>query len=296
MRFLITGASGMLGHDLRGELRSRDIDTVAVGREELDVTDRDAVLYLAKNVRPDVVINCAAYTRVDDCETNEARAFLVNATAVEHLAEAANRWSSLLLQISTDFVFDGSATSPYEVNQEVAPLSVYGESKLRGERAAAQATNHLVLRTSWLFGEHGWNFVEAMRAQIDSGKSELRVVDDQRGRPTYTPHLARAILRLANAALESEEVRGIFHYADSPEASWFEFAGEIVAALDRHSALEQPVTVLPVTSDSFPRPARRPGYSVLSTSRFERVTGLAPDSWIDGLDEYLSRKLPAAAP
>jgi dTDP-4-dehydrorhamnose reductase len=296
VRFLITGATGMLGHDLRAELRSRDIDSLAVGREELDVTDRDAVLYLAKNVRPDVIINCAAYTKVDDCETNEATAFLVNTTAVEHLAEAANRWSSLLVQISTDFVFDGSSTTPYEIDDAVAPLSVYGESKLRGERAAARADSHLVLRTSWLFGEHGPNFVEAIRRQIDGGKSELRVVDDQRGRPTYTPHLARAICRLVTAALDSDGMRGIFHYADAPQATWFDFAREIVAALDRHAGLEQPVTVVPVTSDAFPRPARRPGYSVLSTSRYEQVTGHAPDSWIDGLDEYLSRKLAPPSP
>lgn len=282
MRWLITGATGMVGSDLHAALKSRDFDTVALGRAELDIADRDAVLYVLKQTRPDVIVNCAAFTRVDDAEAAEEQATLVNGTAVGFLAEGANRWSSLLVQLSTDFVFDGASTDPYEISDRPAPLSAYGRSKLAGEVAAAAAVKRLILRTSWLFGRRGWNFVEAIRKQIVSGRRELKVVDDQTGRPTYTPHLADAIIRVAQIAAHSEQGRGVVHYADAPECTWFRFAKEIVEALG------QDVAVHPVSSAEFPRPATRPHYSVLSTERYERLTGAAPESWQEGLAEYLA--------
>lgn len=283
MRWLITGASGMVGSDLHAALKARDLDTVALGRQELDVTDHDAVLYVLKQTRPDVIVNCAAYTRVDDAEAHQDEATLVNGTAVESLAEGANQGSSMLIQISTDFVFNGSRTTPYQIGDPTEPISAYGRSKLAGEVAAKRARRHLILRASWLFGKRGWNFVEAIRKQVVSGKREIRVVHDQRGRPTYTPHLAEAIIRLGQLG----DVNGIVHYADAPECTWYEFAVEIVAALGAGD-----VTVLPVTTDQFPRPARRPAYSGLSTSRYESVTGVRPDSWQQGLRQYLGADAP----
>ena len=272
----------MVGTDLRAELKARDLDTVALGRAELDITDRDAVLYVLKQTRPDVIVNCAAWTKVDDAENNEAAATVVNGTAVESLAEGANRWSSLLIQISSDFVFDGSSREPYEIGARVAPVSAYGRSKLAGEIAARAASRHIILRTSWLFGRNGWNFVEAIRKQVHSGKKELRVVQDQRGRPTYTPHLADAIIRLGERGMQDENARGVFHYADSPEGTWFDFASAIV------DAIGEDVTVHPVSTAEFPRPAPRPAYSVLSTARYERVIGVQPESWEEGLQAYLA--------
>ena len=184
----------------------------------------------------------------------------------------------MLVHISSDFVFDGSSREPYEVDAPTAPLSAYGRSKLLGEIAAAHARQHLILRTSWLFGVHGHNFVEAIRTQIRKGTNPLRVVSDQRGRPTYTPHLARAIVRLAPAA------RGIVHYADSDECSWFDFARAIAEGSGSD------VEVKPIETDEFPRPAKRPAYSVLSTASYERLTGVTPDSWRAGLREYLQRR------
>lgn len=272
----------MLGTDVRDELASRGEQTVALSRADLDVTDAHAVRLAVQRHRPSVIVNCAAYTKVDHAESDEPVANAINGSAVEHLAAAANETDALLVQISTDFVFAGDADAPYEVNAPTAPLSAYGRSKLLGEHAAAQAEKHLILRTSWLFGTNGPNFVEAIRGQLRKGTNPLRVVSDQRGRPTYTPHLATAIVRLSSIAHWSEVARGVFHYADADECSWYDFARAIVEESGAHT------DVRPVTTDEFPRPARRPAYSVLSTERYERVTEVAPASWREGLREYLT--------
>lgn len=277
----------MVARDLCALLESAGDTVHAPPHGELDITNRDSVARVIASSRPDVIVNCAAFTKVDDCETESEKAFAVNGRAVAFLAEAANEAASLLVQISTDFVFDGRSRSPYEPADPARPLSAYGSSKLEGERAAATAAEHLVVRTSWLFGRGGWNFVEAMRKQIDSGKKELRVVNDQRGRPTYTPHLARAVVDLASAARSTNGVRGVFHYADAPDCTWFEFAAAIVAELRSFGQLAHDVAVLPVTSAEFPRPAQRPAYSVLSTEKIEQVIGRPAESWRDGLREYL---------
>lgn len=283
MRWMVTGAGGMLGNDLADRLASQGYDVVAVTRGHLDITDRKRVLETARQIDPHIIVNCAAYTKVDDCEANVETANLVNGAAVGHLAEAANEEDALLVHVSTDFVFDGTSNRPYEPDDATSPLSAYGASKLLGEKEAAFAKKHLIVRAAWLFGTRGPNFVEAIRRQVDSGKSELRVVDDQRGCPTYTPHLAVAIEALAREAAAHRSARGIVHYADAPECTWFEFANEIVRRLRPDGS----VTVRPVTTAEFPRPARRPAYSVLSTKRYETITGLRPASWKEGLERYL---------
>jgi dTDP-4-dehydrorhamnose reductase len=279
VRWLLTGAGGMLGTDLQEELAARGEELVALTRSDLDVTDSRLVEAAVREHAPDVIVNCAAYTKVDLAEEQEHAANAINGSAVELLAAAANDVGALLVQVSTDFVFDGRNDRPYDVTDAAHPLSAYGRSKFLGEVAATHAKRHLIVRTSWLFGPHGPNFVEAIRNQIRKGTDPLRVVSDQRGRPTYTPHLARAIVRLAQQGAE-----GVVHYADAEECSWFDFA----CAIAEQSA--SGVRVLPVTTGDFPRPAPRPAYSVLSTERYERLTGVAPDSWRDGLAEYLAKR------
>jgi dTDP-4-dehydrorhamnose reductase len=274
VRWLITGAGGMLGTDLQHELASRGETFVALSRADLDITDSRLVNAAVADAAPDVIVNCAAYTKVDLAEQEEPAANAINGSAVELLAAAANEAHALLVQVSTDFVFDGAKRTPYEPDDPTHPMSAYGRSKLLGEIAAAHAERHLIVRTSWLFGVHGPNFVEAIRNQVRKGTNPLRVVSDQRGRPTYTPHLARAIVRLA-----MQGATGIVHYADVDECSWFDFACAIAG---------DAVKVVPVSTEEFPRPAKRPAYSVLSTERYERLTGVSPDSWRDGLAEYLS--------
>jgi dTDP-4-dehydrorhamnose reductase len=280
-RWLITGGGGMVATDLRTALESRGEDVTTKSRAELDVTDDRLVQQCVTELRPDVIVNCAAWTKVDDAETNESAAAAINGGAVELLANAANDAGAKLVQLSTDFVFDGRKRTPYEPGDATNPLSAYGRTKLLGEIAAAHAKRHLILRTSWLVGLHGPNFVEAMKRQIAKGVDPLRVVDDQRGRPTFTRHLADAIIRLVDA-----DAGGIVHYADAGEVSWFAFACAIV------SALGSLVHVTPVSSEEFPRPATRPAYSVLSTERYTRLTGAEPQSWREGLQDYLGVQRP----
>ena len=280
-RWLVTGGGGMVGQDVRAALESRGETVLPLTKSDLDITDAAAVRDAVRRAKPDIIVNCAAYTKVDDAETNEHLATAINGSAVEFLADAANDVDALLVQISTDFVFDGAKRTPYEVNDATAPLSAYGRSKLIGEQAATMARKHIVLRTAWLFGVHGHNFVEAIRGLVRRGVNPLTVVNDQRGRPTYTPHLADAIIRLAQRAHDDENARGIIHYADEPECTWFDFARAIAG---------DQATVKPVSSDAFPRPAKRPAYSVLSTERYERITGVKPESWEEGLREYLQRR------
>jgi len=277
MRWLITGAGGMVGRDLRHALDVRGEEVVALTKSDLDIADSRRVSQAVSEAKPDVIVNCAAYTKVDQAESEESVANAVNGSAVELLAHAANENDVLLLQLSTDFVFDGAKRTPYEVNDPTNPLSVYGRSKLLGEHAASHANKHAIVRTSWLFGVHGNNFVEAMRNQVRKGTDPLRVVNDQRGRPTYTPHLADAVIRIVS----HPEARGVVHYADADECTWFDFARAII------EELHAPTTVKPVTTEEFPRPAARPAYSVLSTERYERLTGVTPESWREGLREYL---------
>ena len=276
-RWLITGGAGMVATDLAHELESRGERVVSLSKSDLDITNQQDVRKTIRDLKPGIIANCAAYTKVDDCEMNERVAMAINGTAVEFLAGAANDVDALFVNISTDFVFDGSSRTPYDVNDRTNPLSAYGRSKLVGEQATAHAKQHLLVRTSWLFGVHGYNFVEAIRNQVKKGTNPLRVVNDQRGRPTYTPHLASAIIRLTH----NPQARGIVHYADAGECTWYDFACAIVEELGAATK------IVPVTTAEFPRPATRPAYSVLSTERYERLTGVQPESWRDGLREYL---------
>ncbi len=283
-RWLVIGAGGMLSTDLCSELHARGEEVVAYTQADLDIVDQPAVDAAVRDTKPAIIVNCAAYTQVDAAEDHEAIANAVNGSAVGFLAVAANSVDALLVQVSTDFVFDGTKRTPWEINDPTNPLSVYGSSKLLGEFAAKHAQKHVIVRTSWLFGVHGPNFVEAIRNQIRKGVSPLRVVDDQRGRPTYTPHLAQAIIRLARLAQDSPDARGLFHYADQDGCTWYEFAKAIVEEIGATTE------VRPVSTDEFPRPARRPAYSVLSTERYGRITGVQPESWREGLQDYLLLK------
>jgi dTDP-4-dehydrorhamnose reductase len=272
-RWLLTGGSGMVATDLRDALESRGEEVSALSKADLDITDARAVAEAVAKFAPTVIVNCAAYTKVDAAEENENVANAINGSAVEHLGKAAG--DALLVQLSTDFVFDGTSRAPYDINDATSPLSAYGRSKLIGEHTVRVARRHLILRTSWLFGKNGPNFVEAIRRQIVKG-NPLRVVDDQRGRPTYTPHLAEAIIRLVACG-----ATGIVHYADAPECTWYDFARAI------NEEMGASVEIKPVSTAEFPRPAARPAYSVLSTERYERITGVKPAEWREGLREYL---------
>ena len=277
MRCLILGGTGMLGKAVVAEARSRGWAALGLSRAQADLTDRDRLLGWAESFRPEVVVNCAAYTRVDAAETDRERAFAVNGDGAAHAAALATRARARLVQVSTDYVFDGGGEAPYGEDAPTAPLSVYGGSKLAGERRALACDRSLVVRTSWLFGPGGPNFVATMVGLIEAGRLPLRVVADQQGCPTSTPSLARALLDLA-----ARGATGIVHYRDREPVSWYAFAVEI-ARLGSGA-----VEVIPVTTAEFPRPAPRPAYSVLDVGRFETIAGRRVEPWMCGLVETLA--------
>ncbi|MDQ2870231.1 MAG: dTDP-4-dehydrorhamnose reductase [Acidobacteriota bacterium] len=278
-RALVTGAAGMLGSDVVTALAQAGFQVIPRARQDLDVTDSAAVGRAFREAGPDVVVNCAAFTKVDDCET-DPRAHADNAAAVEILAEECLARSIQLVHVSTDFVFDGAKRSPYTEQDETGPLSAYGRTKRAGEEAALRVPEALVVRSSWLFGRSGWNFVEAILRQVESGRSPLSVVQDQRGRPTGTPDLAEAIV-----ALILSRGSGVYHFANRGEASWLEFAEAIVSLAGRGE-----VPVMPIDSATLARPAVRPAYSVLDTGRYEAKTGKPIRPWRDALAEYLAAR------
>ena len=278
-RVLVTGSSGMLGRDLVSVLAGAGCEVFARPKSECDITSEEQVARALRDARPQTVVNCAAYTKVDACET-DPRAREVNAAGVRILSEACKRHGTQLVHVSTDFVFDGEKTAPYLEEDKTGPLSAYGRGKLEGEEAALAVPTGLLVRSSWLFGRGGNNFVEAILKQVEAGKRELSVVTDQRGRPTSTIDLAEAILAL----LEAGAV-GVFHFANRGEAAWFDFAQEILL-LAGHSE----VVVAPTTSETLARPARRPAYSVLATGKYEAVTGRAIRHYREPLIEYLAAR------
>ena len=282
MRALVLGGTGMLGRAVVAAGRRRGATVVGLARAQADVRDPERLAWWAREIRPDVMINCAAYTRVDDAERERDLAFAVNGEAVGHVRDAARSVGARLVHVSTDYVFPGDATEPYPVAAPVGPRSVYGASKLEGERQALADDRAVVVRTSWLFGPGGPHFVDTMVRLIEAGRTPLRVVADQVGCPTYTPFLARALWELA----EHPEAAGLFHYSNREPLSWHGFASEIA----RQWAPE--VEVVPVATDEFPRPAPRPAYSVLDPSRFERLVGRRVEPWIWGLSRLLSRRSP----
>lgn len=269
---VVVGANGMLGKDLISLLagRARGIDI-----EDVDITSYESVERVLTALKPSVVINCAAYTDVDGCESNTEKAMQVNGEGVAYLAMVTRLLDAKLVQVSTDYVFDGGKGTPYVEDDAPHPLSVYGESKLAGEMNAAFNNNHLIVRTQWLYGLHGKNFVETM-LKLATEKDELGVVDDQTGSPTWTVDLAKAII-----ALVEKDCRGIYHAANSGFCTWNDFSRAIFEESGVH------IKVNGMTTDQLNRPARRPLYSTLDCGKLEKETGFAPQPWREGLRAYL---------
>lgn len=263
MRYLVTGANGMLGRDLQEALSGRRV--TALGRADLDVTDPAAVASVVPG--HDVVVNCAAYTRVDDAETHEDTAYAVNATGPANLAAACARSGARLVTISTDYVFDGRATEPYAEDRPRDPINAYGRTKAAGEQFALELhpEGSFVVRTAWLYGAHGPNFARTM-LQLAASKDTWSVVDDQLGQPTWTADLARRIV----AMLDADAPAGIYHGTNAGAATWFEFARAVLAEIGL-----DPERITPTDSSAFVRPAPRPAYSVLGHEAWSKA-GLEP--------------------
>ena len=280
MKWLITGASGQLGLALQTELGARGIDFVSVDSQELDITDQSKVNALINLIKPSVIANAAAWTDVDGAETNESGAHAVNALGPQKLALAAKEVGSKLVQVSTDYVFSGEATTPWNEDADRNPQSVYGSTKRDGEKLVLEAypSGSYVVRTAWLYSAERKNFAKTMTKLALNGVGEVRVVTDQNGQPTFSGDLAKQIvdLVLSNAPL------GIYHGTSSGQATWFEFAQEIFklsgAVVHR---------VVPVSSTEYPRPAKRPSYSVLGHETWAKTTVEPMRDWRIALAEAM---------
>ncbi len=283
-RWLVTGAAGMLGRDLTELLAARGEECTALGRADLDITDAAATADAVAAVKPDVVVNCAAWTAVDAAEEHEAQAMAINAGGAANLAAACAATGALLVHPSTDYVFDGAASSPYDEDAPTAPAGAYGRTKLAGEQAVRSALpdGSYIVRTAWLYGAHGKNFAKTMLRLAASGTAP-GVVGDQHGQPTWTADVARQVCALIAAGAPA----GVYHATSGGQTTWFGFATEIFARYheQNQSTAEERVrlTPRPLSTAEYPTPARRPAYSVLGHQAWQ-AAGIEPiGDWQDAL-------------
>ncbi|MBF0803556.1 MULTISPECIES: dTDP-4-dehydrorhamnose reductase [unclassified Neisseria] len=285
MRILLTGSKGQLGRCFKDRL-PEDWEVIAADSATLDITDAAAVLNMARSFQPDAIVNAAAYTAVDKAESEREKAFTVNGTAVHNLAAAARTVKARFIHISTDYVFNGLGKTPYTEASLPDPAGVYGKSKLAGELLALAAhPDSLILRTAWVFSEYGNNFVKTM-LRLAAERSELSVVNDQIGNPTYAGDLAQAVIDM----LRSPAVpRGIYHFCGDKPVSWYEFAERIFqTAADHNPAFKTPV-LRAISTEAYPTPAPRPPYSVLDCSRIRTESGIEPSDWQKALGRVVEQ-------
>ncbi len=296
MRILVCGAGGQVGHELINRASGYGLEALGMTRDNLDITDAGQVADLVSRLKPGLIINAAAYTHVDNAETHSERAYSVNRDGAERLAQAARQASIPLLHISTDYVFSGNARAPYREEDEVAPTGVYGASKLAGE-AAIQAVvdEHLILRTSWVYGVHGHNFVKTM-LRLGCQRDALSVVADQYGCPTQAGSIADALLELAQRYAQNGVLAwGLYHYSGRSPCTWFDFAVEVFRQAEAKGMLATRPKVSPISTAQYPTPARRPAWSVLDCSKFETTFGIETHDWHDDLSIVLDALAEAAA-
>src|SRR3990170_1209029 len=284
MRVIVTGSKGMLARDIIPVLEENH-EVLEFSKEFLDITDLSKIEKILGNEKPDVLINCAAYTAVDRAESEPEKAYLLNAKGPGILAKACHKAGIRLVHVSTDFVFDGKTPRPYKEDDEVNPIGVYGKSKLEGENAVRSSTeNHVIVRTSWLYGHEGESFPEKILSKA-SVVETISVVFDQVGSPTYTVDLARAVERLLPAP------PGVYHFSNEGVASWYDFAYAIIEAFKKRKVEFKLKAIRPVATEQFPARAPRPAYSVMDKAKYKRITGMYIPHWLDAVERYAERKV-----
>lgn len=287
MKLWVTGGQGMLGKTLQQLCGQKGISCIATSHREADLTNPSVLLQLVERIQPTHIINCAAYTDVDGAENNEEKAFAVNASGARNLALAALKIGAKLIQISTDYVFDGFATKPYQEEDLTSPINVYGRSKWEGEKQVLDAySKACIIRTSWLFGSQGKNFISSVYNWLQE-KEKIQVVADQSGRPTYVQDLALAVLDLLDA-------EGIIHFANAGPVSRYQLALDIREEMLKSGKPVRCSQIEPVASQQFPTPAKRPSYSVLATEKFSQITGKQPRPWKEAIGEYFEHVIAAS--
>ena len=285
-RILITGGSGQVGHCLKAQLQGC-AELSVPDSSALNIADRRSVRQAVETFRPDYIINAAAYTAVDKAESDAERAFAVNRDGARYLAEAAEAAGAAMLHISTDYVFDGAGGAPYDEAAPTAPQNIYGASKLAGEQAVLAACRRaVVMRTSWVFGAHGQNFVKTM-LRLGRERDSLGIVADQYGAPTAATDIAAALITVVRRHTPEQlaERAGIYHYCGSPYASWFEFAETIFAEAAAQGVLAKIPAVKPIATADYPTPAKRPADSRLDCGKIRAVFGIGPCDWHSALSD-----------
>jgi len=297
-RILLFGAAGQLGREVTALAAARGLDLVGLDHAALDISDPVAVARALEAARPDALINAAAYTAVDKAESEPERAARINAFAPGLIAERCARYGTPLIHVSTDYVFDGTKAGAYVEADPVHPVGVYGRTKAAGEAAIRAAhERHVIVRTSWVYGAYGNNFLKTM-LRLAGERDELKVVADQRGCPTATRDLAEALLAVAEAAAKGDARFGTYHFAGTGATTWHGFAAAIVAAAEKHTGRRPRVT--PITTADYPTPARRPKNSALASDLFERSFGVRAAPWerrvIEVVDALLAETAAAQSP
>ncbi|VFQ47477.1 dTDP-4-dehydrorhamnose reductase [Desulfoluna butyratoxydans] len=292
MKILLLGAGGQLGKDIQARCGHHGLDIEAVGHGRCDIASKEQLRAVFGEVSCHGVINAAAYTKVDQAERDVDAATRVNQDGAGFVAELCCEKGLPLLHVSTDYVFDGTGAEPYAHDALVGPRSVYGKTKAEGEKKVLGAhPGAAVVRTSWLFGEHGPNFLKTM-VRLAFEREEIRVVSDQVGCPTWSGHLADALLSMMKQRLTSEVVaQGVYHYCGAPQSSWYEFADAIIGEVKRLGVGCKVRAVHPITTEEYPTPAERPRYSVMDCSRIEREFGIRQGDWHEGVDVVVAHQL-----
>lgn len=291
MRIALAGAKGQLGREIENRAGSHGFEVAPADLPELDITDRSSVEEWLKSTPPAVVINAAAYTNVDKAEDEEALAFKVNSDGPANLAAVCSRQTIPLVHLSTDFVFDGKATEPYEPDAPVAPLGAYARSKAAGEEQVRnRLVEHVIVRTSWLYGVHGHNFVKTM-LRLGAERHELGVVDDQYGSPTCAANLAEALLKIASRICSGPGVKwGTYHYCDSGVTTWCGFTRAIFDFARQFGSADI-ARVKPITTADYPTKAQRPAYSALDCRSLKQNFGIDSPPWQESLEETVRQLL-----
>ena len=252
------------------------------GFQKCDITDLDGIMKVIKDIKPDIVVHTAAWTDVDGCELDKERAIKINSTGTHNVVLACKESGAVMFYVSTDFIFDGKKSEPYTEDDKTGPINIYGETKLMGEEFVRKELHrYFILRTSWLFGKYGRNFVDTILNKADAG-GELRIVFDQFGSPTFTKDLARAIKRFIELAIKNSGLGGVYHFCNYGNCSWFKYAEQILKTANRRKT-----RIIPITSLELDRPAERPSMSVLDTEKYFELTGDNPRDWKVALEDYL---------
>jgi dTDP-4-dehydrorhamnose reductase len=279
MRILVTGCNGQVGFLLKKMLTNK-VELLALTRQELDITNENLVNETVSNFRPNVVINAAAYTAVDKAEKEEKLAFAINSVGPGYLAKAASKVNASIIHISTDYVFEGNKSGQYLETDLVNPQGVYGKSKLSGEIAVSKSCRkHIILRTAWVFGEHGHNFVKTM-LRLGKERGALSIVSDQFGGPTYAGDIAKAIIEIVNKIDTCKKIKwGVYHYSGIPQVSWYDFSENIFAKAKQKGLIENIPKLTAITTKEFSRTAQRPANSKLNCKAIEAEFGIMPSNW-----------------